>query len=902
MSALRPLPESIQQRLDWESQEQRLRAHSPPDKQTYVDALNHVRLTLETAFAEGCDVTDLVQARAATMDRLLISAWAGMALDQEETLGLAAVGGYGRGDLHPGSDVDILILFQNGISPGIEERLGAFVTFLWDIGLELGHSVRNLEDCSREAAADITVATNLLESRPLTGPESLFSELESRINPERMWNSRAFFCAKLDEQEARHQRFGETAYRLEPNLKESPGGLRDIQMIGWVTQRHFGSSALAELVAHGFLTQAEYHDLMDGQAFLWRVRFALHMLSGRKEDRLLFDYQRRLANLLGFSDHDHNLAVEQFMQQYFRTVMELERLNEMLLQHFSEAILLDETDDDIVPINRRFQARRGFLEITHPRVFRQYPPALLEVFLLLQQHPDLKGIRASTIREIRCHRGLIDDNFRQDLACRSLFMEILRQPHGVTEQLRRMNRYGVLAAYLPAFALIVGRMQYDLFHVFTVDEHTLAVIRNLRRFASSEHDEELPECSRLFRRIPKPELLYLAGLFHDIAKGRGGDHSELGAEEAREFCLRHGLALYDANLVGWLVRAHLLMSLTAQRRDISDPDVIMEFASQVGNTMRLNYLYLLTVADIRGTNPKLWNSWKNSLLNNLYASTQRMLRRGLDNPPDQDELVGEVQTHALELLKSRGVDEEHCFAIWNDFDVDYFLRHSADEIAWHTRAIHEVDEEDLPLVQVRQETARGSTEIFLYTEDHPHLFALTSTALTQLGLDIVDARIITTSSHRTLDTFLVLEDTGQPIDNPFRVQEIGRLLKERLKEPDRRPNMVRRSTPRQLKHFDVPTEVSFAPHTHHLRTVLKISTADRPGLLSRIGIILTDCQVKVHNAKIATAGEQADDVFYISNLDDTPISDPERQALIASRLREALEIGATDPPPRELAV
>ncbi|SEP99134.1 UTP--GlnB (protein PII) uridylyltransferase, GlnD [Ectothiorhodospira magna] len=892
--SLIPLPDHMAHRLDWGAVCADLDQEQPPNRQRYAALVTRMRQDLETAFTDGVDVADLVHARAIAMDHLLVAAWKALLLHQQPGLGLVAVGGYGRRELHPGSDIDILVLFEAPLDRDQEEGIGQFLTFLWDIGLEVGHSVRTLDDCTREAARDITVATNLLEARPLFMPPERFAALQARISPARMWNSRDFFAAKLAEQEARHQRFGETAYRLEPNLKEGPGGLRDIQMIGWVTQRHFGAGALAELVSHGFLTEAECHDLVAGQGYLWRVRFALHMLSGRREDRLLFDYQRRLAQLLGFTDQDHNLAVEQFMQQYFRTVMALERLNEMLLQHFSEAILLEDHGDEVVPINRRFQARRGFLEITHPQVFRQHPPALLETFLLLQQHPELKGIRASTIREIRAHRHLIDDDFRNHLTCRTLFMDILRQPHGVTQQLRRMNRYGVLPAYLPAFGLIVGRMQYDLFHIYTVDEHILGVIRNLRRFAVAEKDSELPECARLFRQIPRPELLYLAGLFHDIAKGRDGDHSELGADEARTFCLHHGLSVHDANLVAWLVKAHLLMSLTAQRRDISDPGVVMAFAGQVGNSMRLHHLYLLTVADIQGTNPQLWNAWKNALLSSLLSSTQRMLRRGLDNPPDQDELVGEVQTHALELLQAQGMAASDCLRIWGHFDAEYFLRHSADEIAWHTRAIHEVDEADLPLVLVRQETARGSTEIFLYTQDHPHLFALTATALTQLGLDIVDARIITTRTDRTLDTFLVLEDTGQPIASAERVQEIGRLLRERLNDPDKRPGVIRRTTPRRLKHFDVATQVSFDPLPHHNRTVLSISTADRPGLLSRIGIVLMDCGVKVYNAKIATAGEQADDVFYVTELNDQPIQDPERRQLIADRLREALQ----DPPPQ----
>ncbi|OOG27236.1 [protein-PII] uridylyltransferase [Thioalkalivibrio denitrificans] len=880
------LPDAVAHPLDWGYHDQRLRQH-PTDVDVYSDCLEATRRTLEAGFRSGVSVVELVHGRAAVIDRLLTHAWQGFGLEDVPELALVAVGGYGRGELHPGSDVDLMLLHGAGFSDEAGERIGQFLTFLWDIGLEVGHSVRGLDDCMREAERDITVATNLMEARLLAGDADPMGRLAGAMSPEHVWGSQAFFTAKLAEQDARHHRFGDTAYRLEPNLKESPGGLRDIQMIGWVTHRHFGAGSLHELVEHEFLNETEYRDLIDGQTFLWRVRFALHTLTGRKEDRLLFDHQRALAGLLGFSDQRHNLAVEQFMQQYFRTVMELQRLNEILLQHFKEAMLSGGGDVSPAPINRRFQARHGYLETVDPGVFARHPPALLEVFLLLEQHPELQGVRASTIRQIRTHRYLIDEKFRASSACRSLFMDILRQPRGVTHQLRRMNRYGILAAYLPAFGMIVGRMQYDLFHAFTVDEHTLFVIRNLRRFAVPELAHELPHCSHVFKSIPKPELLYLAGLFHDIAKGRGGDHSELGAEDARQFCLDHGLPQYDANLVSWLVRAHLLMSLTAQRRDISDPGVVREFAAQVGNSMRLDYLYLLTVADIRGTNPDLWNSWKDSLLATLYGATQRMLRRGLDNPPDQEELVGEVQIQALELLRAEGMDTTACKKVWAEFEAEYFLRHSADEVAWHTRAVMEAD--TLPLVKVRQETARGSTEIFVFTEDHPHLFALTTTALTQMGLDIVDARIITTRSGKTLDTYLVLEDAGQPVEGAPRIDEIANVLSERLANPDRPPTAVVRTTPRRLKHFDVPTRIEFGEKLYFNRTVLAITTGDRPGLLSRIGTTLTRCGIKVHNAKIATAGEQADDVFYVTDLQDRPITDKAQQAEIERALREALD-------------
>ncbi len=895
MLSLIALPEALSSRLQWDARYRALRA-AGPERDHYAALLQDIRSALESAFKDGCDVVALVHGRAAMIDRLLIAAWSHFNLSEVSKIALIAVGGYGRGELHPGSDIDLLLLHDAPLSSTETENIVAFITFLWDIGLQIGHNVCSLEECASEAARDITVATNIMEARLLSGQVRLLEKLNLATGPEVLWNSRDFFSVKLAEQKARHHRFGDTAYRLEPNLKESPGGLRDIQMIGWVARRHFGTSKLHKLVSHGFLTEQEYRDLIDGQNYLWRVRFALHMQNGRREDRLVFGHQQALASWLGFSDRGHDRAVEQFMQHYFRNVTELERLNEMLLQHFYEAIVLTDgehrADDpsEIVPINRRFQARRGFLEITHPEVFRHYPPALLETFLLLAQHPELQGVRASTIRQMRMDRRLINDKFRNDLACRALFMEILRQPRGLTHQLRRMNRYGILAAYLPAFGMIVGRMQYDLFHIYTVDEHTLFVIRNLRRFAIASHEHEQPLCNRIFKHIPKPELLYLAALFHDIAKGRGGDHSELGALEARAFCLHHGMSQYDANLVSWLVRAHLLMSLTAQRQDISDPEVVCRFAVSVGNSMRLDYLYLLTVADIRGTNPQLWNSWKDSLLISLYHATQRMLRRGLDNPPDQDELIGEVQAHAIELLKGRGMDEKTIFEVWSDFDEEYFLRHSADEIAWHSFAIQRLgdDQTQLPLVLVRQETARGSTEIFLYTDEHPNLFALATTAITRLSLNIVDARIITTRSGKTLDTFLVLEDPGNPISCESRLEEIGHTLADAVRYPERGPKPVVRAAPQRLRHFKVDTNIRFSPKTHYNKTVLNITTVDRPGLLSCIGIALTQCGVKVYNAKIATAGEQVDDVFYITDLEGRPITDKKQKSMITHTLRKSL--------------
>ncbi|MDH3900564.1 MAG: [protein-PII] uridylyltransferase, partial [Gammaproteobacteria bacterium] len=641
--------------------------------------------TLKEKFNSSISAPLLISARSWLVDQLLVRAWLIFMKEYAGNAAFVAVGGYGRSELMPGSDIDLLVLLPDDADERLNPGLESLLTFLWDIGLEVGHSVRTIEDCVEQSLADITVATNLMEARLLTGDAGLFARMCSSVAPDAIWNSRDFFEAKHREQIARHLKYHDSAYNLEPNIKEGPGGLRDIQMIAWVTNRHFGTDSLNELVSHGFLTREEYHTLEGGRNFLWEVRFALHSLTGRGEDRLLFDYQRTIAEQFGFRDSADQLGVEAFMKQYYRAVMELSRLNEMLLQLFQEEILLPGGGGEIVPLNNRFQVRNGFIEMTDRLIFRNYPFALLEIFLLLEQNPELKGVRADTIRAIREHRHLIDDAFRKDLRARSLFMEIIRQPNGVTHELRRMNGYGILAAYLPVFGKITGMMQYDLFHDYTVDEHILFVVRNLRRLSLPEFSDELPLCSEVMTTIPKPELLYLAGLFHDIAKGRGGDHSELGCTEARDFCKRHDLSEYDTNLVVWLVRQHLLMSSTAQRQDISDPVVVNRFARMVENPVRLDYLYLLTVADIRGTSSELWNTWKDALLRQLYYNTRRAFRRGLEDPLERAEKIRQVQREARQRLADITPPAEQPDLLWQTLDDEYFLRHTAEQVARHAQ-------------------------------------------------------------------------------------------------------------------------------------------------------------------------------------------------------------------------
>jgi [protein-PII] uridylyltransferase len=825
---------------------------------------------LKERFVADDAIEDLVLDRARLVDIALRAAWICHAGRYADDLALVAVGGYGRGELHPSSDIDIMVLLPKSDSADWQPDIEKFLTFLWDIGLEVGHSVRSIDDCQRESLADISVATTLFEARLLAGPESLFAGMRRALAPDRLWSSQDFFEAKCKEQTERHHRYFDTAYNLEPNVKSSPGGLRDIQTIGWVAKRHFGTDTLDELVAHGFLTREELRKLKAGQSFLWKVRFGLHVLTGRREDRLLFDYQIKLAKLFGYEDASFTLAVEQLMQKYYRTVMDVSLLNEMLLQLFREAILTQSGPP--VPINPRFQIRNDTLEVTHPEVFARFPSALLELFVLLQQNPEVRGVRAETIRLIGTHVLLIDEEFRQNPRHHRLFMEILCAPVGVTHELRRMNLYGVLGRYIPSFGRVVGRMQYDLFHAYTVDAHTLFVVSNLRRLAMPKFNDEFPTLSQIMQSLPRQELAYLAALFHDIAKGRGGDHSELGAVDAEAFCLEQGLGRYEARLVAWLVRNHLILSITSQKKDISDPDIIHAFARQVGDQAHLDYLYVLTVADVRGTNPKLWNAWKARLFEEFYERTKRALRRGLETPVDQEELIRETQAHAREKMPA--IPEEQVAAVWAQWTEAYFLRYTPEEIAWQTSVLAGRDpHDDAPLVAIRQLTDRGGTAVLTYTPHRLHSFARTTAVLDQMGLNVVDARLITSANGFSLETYVVLEDNGTVISDADRIHEIERGLWRNLQEPKDSPLAVTRRAPRQVRMFSTPTQVNFSLDSRNDRTILELIAADRPGLLSEVGKVFKAERIAINGAKIMTVGERAEDVFYITDSDGRILSD-----------------------------
>jgi [protein-PII] uridylyltransferase len=832
-------------------------------------ALGAADQCLTEKFHNNEDVNQLVKARAWVVDQLILLAWNSL-IPSGENISLVAVGGFGRGELHPHSDVDLLILLGES-KPGEELRaaIEAFVTLLWDAGFYLGHSVRTVDACVSESKKDIATATSLMESRLLCGARNMLEEMLDATAADQVWSAAEFFDAKFEEQLKRHEQYHGTAYNLEPNIKEGPGGLRDIQMIGWVAKRHFSTQSLHTLVARGFLTESELQDLKDGRTFLWEIRFALHLLAGRGEDRLLFEFQRKIADHFFIGDSTEpleggpsNVAVEQFMQRYYRTVMRLERLNEMLLQLFREELLLNQSASS-KDLGEDFQVTRGFLEVSDQELFERRPVAMMELFVLLAKNEEVLGVRASTIRLIRDNLHHIDDEFRADPQARQYFFELFCQPSGVYTQLQRMNRYGVLAAFIPIFGNIVGRMQFDLFHVYTVDQHILFVVRNLRRFAYGKYRTEFSHAADIYQQIDHPELLYMAALFHDIAKGREGDHSTLGAVDAREFCRQMPMSDEHGELVAWLVEQHLVMSQTAQRRDISDPETIKAFCGTVNSQTRLDYLYLMTIADIAATSSKLWNSWKDSLLWELYSIASIALEEGSENIFDRNHRINESRETVRELLQEKGFDQQAIEKLWVDIPDSVFLSFSTEQLEWAAATVLKANPDDAVLVAIREAADQGVSELLVNTSDYDGLFSAVTTVIDEIGLDVLSARIDTTGSDRSFDLFQLMDRHAQPL-NHIDSERLQRRLSEVLIDSSVPEPAVRR-LPRRLRPFKSTAKIRFSAAHGGDKTLMDLACSDRPGLLSNISAAMVECGIRIHDARIATMGDRVEDAFILSD-------------------------------------
>ncbi|MFT5803343.1 MAG: [protein-PII] uridylyltransferase [Candidatus Paceibacteria bacterium] len=865
----------------------------------FKQALEACAALLTTRFYADDDIEILVRDRARFMDAVLELAW--LRFDWHEDLSswrkhriaLVAVGGYGRGELHPHSDIDLLILLERDDYDRHAANIQNFLTLLWDIGLEVGHSVRSIKECRTQANRDVTVVTALMEARTLVGDAELCDKMLLEISAKKIWPSKKFYSAKRAEQEERHKKSQHTEYSLEPNVKTSPGGLRDMHTVMWIAKREFGAVNFADLVEHGFLTPAEREVFISGCRLLWKIRYGLHLIAGRLDDRLLFEYQRELAEMLGYKDGDQ-LAVEQFMQTYYRAAMEIRATNDLLLQHFDEEIVRSQERTKIVAVNERFQVSNHYLEVIHDQVFAQQPSALLEMFVILGNDANIQGVRASTIRLVTASLHLIDDDFRGDPKVTRLFLDLLRSKEHLFSQLRRMERYGILGTYLPEFGMVIGQMQFDLFHVYTVDAHTLQVVRNMRRFRYKIQEQEFPIAAHIHARLPKIELLYIAGLYHDIAKGRGGDHSELGVQVAADFCQRHGLGTWDTNLVCWLVRNHLTMSSTAQRKDISDPEIIQEFALLVQDQVRLDYLYALTVADINATNTTLWNSWRASLMRQLYMDTKRMLRLGPENLVDRADYIAETQNHAIDRLQEHDLSRAEVLAIWGSVEEDYFVRESVNDIVWHALGIHEHGTTIQSLILIRDDVSNrldeGATHIFTYGPQRQSQFAATVSAFDALGLNIVDARIATSTEGVTFNTFIVLDEHGKAIGSQENLlEEVEQVLLEHLTSRDRFKPSHGRRTPRLLKQFSINTSVSISNDVNADQTIVEVVAADRQGLLSIIANIFVDLNIELVSAKITTLGERVEDIFYVVSADNKAIRDQSLCETLQQRICEELD-------------
>jgi len=818
---------------------------------------------------------EMLRRQAALVDRQLKEVWASHAMPRD--VALAAVGGYGRGELFPCSDVDILILLSGPADAALARKIELLIGTLWDIGIEVGHSVRTIDECVALATADVTVQTTLLEARLLAGKRELYSRFVRRAAD--ALDPAAFLQAKLLEQQQRHMRYAET--NLEPNIKESAGGLRDLQTVLWIARAAGLGRSWGELARRGVITRAEMSEIQHNEQLLQWLRIRMHYLAGRREDRLLFDFQTALAREFGLHDRPHRLASEQLMQRYYQTAQAVSRLATFVLQNL-DARITPPRDKEYHPINERFGARDELLSARDERLFEREPAAILESFLLLQQNPQLKGVSAPTVRALWRARRLINASFRKDPRNRRHFLELLRSPTRVERALRRMNQYGVLGRYLPSFGRIVGQMQHDLYHVYTVDEHILRVVRNVRRFSIPELAHEFPLCSRLMSNFERPEVLYLAALFHDIAKGRGGDHSELGAVDARQFCREHGLAQEDVELVAWLVENHLVMSSTAQKRDIADPAVVQAFAQRVGDERHLSALYLLTVADIRGTSPKVWNAWKGKLLEDLFWTTRRQLAG------DRLSLASSVQVRQdearakLRLYAVPGSAEQ---SLWAQLEDAYFLRHEPQEIAWHTRLLYYRVQTREPVVKARLSPAGEGLQVLIYVPDQKELFARICSFFEHISYDIFEAKIYTTRHGYALDSFQVQDPDNRRPQYRDVIGLIEHDLAEQLRVKAPLPPLTRPRLSRQLRHFPISPEVTIQPDEKGTSSVLAIIAGDRTGLLSRIARVLTAYDINLHTAKINTLGARAEDVFIITG---AALKNPKSVVRLESDLVEQL--------------
>ena len=841
------------------------------------ESLQQSRKQIADAYLAKPQAKTLLKQHSHHLDQLLRQIWS--AYHFPASVNMIAVGGYGRGDMFPHSDIDLLILMPDNSDDALQKDIESLIGVLWDIGLNIGHSVRTFEECLNEAQLDVTIMTNLLEARWLTGNRPTFRALTQALHAQ--LDKSRFFAEKLREQQIRHAKFHDTAYNLEPNIKESPGGLRDLHMILWVAQSQDLGSDWQALVRAGLLDRTQARQLKRHERLLQNLRIRLHLLAQRREDRLVFDFQNTLAEQMGYNTNAQKRASEQLMQGFYRSAKAVIIENEVLLKLMHA--LVNPPDTPATKIDEDFTLSQGLLSANTPELFQYKPEAILRCFQLLQQHPSIAGFSAPLVRALQAALPFINNHFRQQPVNKALFLQILQGREGVHRSLRRMNRYGILGRYIPVFGRVIAQMQHDLFHVYTVDEHTMNVLRNLRRFAKPELRHEFPLCSQLFAEFSQPHLLYLAAIFHDIAKGRGGDHSVLGTLDARRFCQKHGLPKADVELVAWLVEAHLKLSSTAQKSDLSDPDVIEGFAHFVSSEYRLTALYLLTVADIRGTSPNVWNAWKARLLESLFLQTRRVLQQSLDTEAQLSLRKQEV----LQKLSSFNLKEDSVQPLWQAFGESYFNRFDSDEIAWQSRLLIPHKLTGTAIVRARLSPKGDGIQVMIYSRDQREIFARICHFFDSMQYNIVQAKIFTTAHGYAMDNFIVLEPETRQISYTGLLKHIEQGLTEQLSGSTAMPSPIRGRVSRQVKHMPITTQVSIRPaHLHHDHDQpiqqLDVIANDRPGLLASMALILLQNDIALHNAKVNTLGNRVEDSFLISTSDGQPLNPAQISTLQAA--------------------
>ena len=822
---------------------------APTELRAWVKAR---REDLKRLYFERPDPQRTLQAHARVVDEVLQRLWQRSGVGRD--VALVAVGGYGRGALFPHSDVDVLVLLPDGREPGADvER---FIHALWDTGLDPGHSVRTVSECVEEARKDVTVDTSLLEARLVAGDMALLLELDAHLRVAR--DVRAFFDAKFFEQKRRHERFMEVAYNLEPNIKESPGGLRDLQMVLWLGRAAGLGSSWKALADSQIITPAEAADVAISERILQDLRIRLHYLANRREDRLVFDHQIQMAQQLKLKGRAGMAPSDLLMRRYYVAAKAIWRFNQIVLANLFDRVT-PASERTVRRLDQDFEAVNVNLEIRDESLFERRPGMILEAFRRLQDHRELVGFGPTTLRALSRALPRIGRNFRDSPQNRQRFMDIMRAER-LTWTLRRMSRYGVLGRYLPAYGRIVGQMQHDLFHVYTVDEHILMVIRNLRRFRIPRFDHEYPHCSKLMQEFDHPEVLYLAALFHDIAKGRGGDHSHLGAADATRFCRAHGMARADAELVAWLVEHHLVMSATAQKQDLGDPEVISAFATLVRDERTLTALYILTVADIRGTSPTVWNAWKGKLLEDLFGYTRRLLRGEIDYAASW---IAAKKEEALRAFRQYVPEPGRHEPLWRHLDENYFQRFEANEVAWHTRTLWNRVTPDKPIVRARLSPVGEGLQVLVYAPDQPGLFARITGFFERMQFDVAAAKIYTTQHGWALDSFQVLSRTRGGEHYRDLIQKVEAGLQERIASPAPETPASGRVS-RWVKHFPIEPQVQIVPDRRAGRWMVTLSCADRPGLLSSVARVLLKHELNLVDARVNTLGARAEDAFVVN--------------------------------------